>query len=62
MQAGPSHHMPYQDPDHGKRVQQRFLHASEPTRQDSIGAVLLDRDNPPKILRRTRDPILQAEK
>jgi predicted GH43/DUF377 family glycosyl hydrolase len=38
-----------------------LTHGVGAMRQYSIGAVLLDRDNPSKILGRTRYPILQAE-
>ena len=38
-----------------------LTHGVGPMRQYSIGAVLLDRDDPSKIIGRTRNPILQAE-
>ena len=38
-----------------------LTHGVGAMRQYSIGAVLLDRDDPSKILGRTRQPILQAE-
>jgi predicted GH43/DUF377 family glycosyl hydrolase len=38
-----------------------LTHGVGAMRQYSLGAVLLDRDNPSKILGRTRYPILQAE-